>query len=300
MAEKLSASDDKVVHLNSRKAKGAKSSGGAARKPRLIPAKHETKPRGRPAKAAEPRAASAQPTDADVRAHQQDRLIALHTKHRAVDNRLEVVMATVADIKLEKKEVRAAIQNAGFPLALYDEAYSELKLKTSRIDLEEKERIRGLIREALGLPAGPQASLLDGLPDAARAEVFWEDVGFREGVNGEPANAEKAGVPPENVQHYLQGHGKASEHNARGLKGLDAPEPKRDAEPLVSAEDAPFWNDFPVDKAMWTLDQRMKFRKWFEGLGPDDDVEIEHAGALQMFDELEGAESPEDEVSEFS
>jgi hypothetical protein len=162
-----------------------------------------------------------QPTDAEIRQGQQDRLIALHTRHRAVDNRLEVAKAAMSDIALEKKEVRAAIQNAGFPLATYDEAYSELRLKTKKTDLIAKEKIRGLIREALGLPAGPQAELdLAGVPEAARPALHWRGVGYQQALLGEFADPQRDGVPPEAVQEYMAGFGDVTKINARGLKSL--------------------------------------------------------------------------------
>ena len=294
MANRLQDTTNNVVKLGAtRKAKGAKSSGGAPRKPRLVTPAHEEKPKIREPKPVAVTGSSA-PSDAEQRAHQQDKLVALHTKHRAVDNRMDVVKAALQEINLEKKQIRAAIENAGFPLKLYDEAYDELKLKTKRVDLEAKEKIRGLIREALGLPAGPQASLLDKLPDAGKAAVHWANIGFRDCINGEAADPVKAGCPPENTQDYLTGHGDASAVHARGIKQLAEEPVKPSAEPLITAE-APltgdFWTLWPESLDEWTEGQRAAFTGWFNQLDPNVDVDIAHVGALAMFDELVLAEA---------
>lgn len=299
MAAKLESDGKNVVHLSTRKAKGAKSTGGRARKPRLIPAKHEDAPKRSGPKPET--VIGVQPTDAELRRNMQDKLIGLHSKHRTIDNRLEVALAAISDIKLEKKEVRAAIENSGFPLSLYDEAYKELKLKTARIDLEQKEQIRGLIREALGLPAGPQPSLLDKLPEAAKPAVYWDDIGFREGMAGDAPDEKKAHVPPENLQDYLKGHGRASERHAQGIKTLakEMAEPKRDAKPLVDIE-APFWAEYPAELKDWQISHRATFRAWFEKLTPEDEVDLDHPGAEAFFDQLETEAHPSSDAEEFT
>jgi hypothetical protein len=230
VARKLADTQGATIHqLPVRKARGAKSSGG--RKPAAV-----SKPK--PGESRPAAAKKTQPTDAEIRQGQQDRLIALHTRHRAVDNRLEVAKAAMSDIALEKKEVRAAIQNAGFPLATYDEAYSELRLKTKKTDLIAKEKIRGLIREALGLPAGPQAELdLAGVPEAARPALHWRGVGYQQALLGEFADPQRDGVPPEAVQEYMAGFGDVTKINARGLKSLKEEAPAAPPPPLFVGED---------------------------------------------------------------
>lgn len=287
MAAKLTESNNKVVALRPGKARGA---GGAKRsgKPvnRLKPAAHEAKPKRSVAKT--------QPSDADIRRNMQDRLLALHTQHRTVDNRLDVAKAAIADIALEKKEIRAAIQNAGFPLALYDEGYNELKLKTKTVDLVQKEAIRGLIREALGLPAGPQPSLLDALPEAAKPAAYWNEVGYREALVtfADPA---AAGCPPENNQDYMAGYHECQEKIGQGIKTLAKEAPKPSAAPLIPAENeaagdggsggaAPTWEGFDNDPDQWTVEQQEAFKAWFDGLAPDAEVDITHPGVEAAFD----------------
>lgn len=290
--------DAKVVRLPPRKAKGAKSSGGRKPPNRLKPKPGEAAPQAARAPKPAPAAPTPrpQPTDAEIRRNQQDRLIALHGKHRAIDNRIAVAQAAVDELRGEKKEVRASIQGAGFPLQVYDEAYRELKLKTKRRDLDEKERLRGLIREALGLPCGPQPELaLEGVPDAARPALHWHGVGYQAALDGLFSDPARDGVPPEHLQDYQQGFSEVMARNAQGLKDLDAhplipPAP----DPLFIGQTpkppAPFYADWPLDLAEWSDEQRAEFKVWFDGLALDADVDIDHAAAEQLFDEL--AEPP--------
>lgn len=305
MAEKLTPSQ------------GAGGQKRSSRPPKRLKAKpHEAPPR-RSSPAA---AAAAQPTDAQIRQGQQDRLVALHGRHRAVDNRLAVAREAVSVIALEKKEIRAGIQNAGFPLALYDEAYGELKLKTKRTDLEQKEEIRGLIREALGLPCGPQPRLeLEGVPDAARPTIHWEGVGYQAGIGGETSDPTRDGCPPENLQDYMRGYSQAMARNGAGIKALKAdarapkippaPAPQMVGETTAQAEareaargtpapdplGQPDWTGYDPDPALWSEPQREAFNTWFDGLAVDADVTIEHPGVAIAFDRRAEAESGPEE-----
>jgi hypothetical protein len=281
VAEKLTTA---TVHkLPTAKARNAKSSGGKAKPSRMKAPAHA------------PKATPTEPKAADHRQHKIDVLIALTAKHSATDNRIAVHKSASDELSLERKEVRTAILNAGFPLEIFDERYKKLQLKTARTNLEEQEKIRDLISEAFGLPLGSQPSLLDKLPEAARAAEHWSNVGFREGVMGNGADPVKAGVPPENTQDYLKGHGDSSAVNARGLKTLATPAPKAPA--ATPAAEAPFWATWSADPSKWPQGDRKRFRDWYASLGPEDDVEIEHKGAESYFDQLE---SEADQGPEFA
>lgn len=339
--------DANVVHLSPRKAKGA---GGQKRKGpstnRMKPKAHEEKPKrqtaaqkaaeaafkanpppavadnvpGTPAPAPAPAAKkiTAQPTDADIRRDLQDKLVALHGRHRAIDNRLAVAEAAASEIRGEKKELRAAIQNAGFPLATYDEAYKKLALKTKRTDLESQEKMRALIFEALGLPVGPQPELnLTGLPEAAKPAVYWEETGYKAAIGNEFSDVERDGVPPENVQDYMQGYARGTAVNARGIGKLETgpTEPATElqlppasipgaelregvkeqlegnsAPELSPSNGQPDWSDFSTDPADWSNEQTALFRSWYDGLDPTEDVDIQHDGVTAAFDALVEAE----------
>lgn len=310
MAAKLQSDNATNVHvLAPRKAKGA---GGQKRKG---PSTNRTKPRPGESRPATTKKAG-QPTDAEIRANQQDRLIALHTQHRTIENREAVAGEAMSEIRGQKKLIRAAIQNAGFPLELYDEADKKLKLKTKRTDLEARERIRGLIHEAFGLPVGPQPELaLEGVPEAARPALHWETIGYQQGIDGLFADPERDGVPPENLQDYMRGFESVTRRNAAGIKALKADPPKGAAAPPLmvgekpekaaakqAAKDAaatveyaekamtrgeiPAWNGFPDDPNLWTDGQKDVFTRWAEALDPTAEVDLVHAGAIAFFDEL--------------
>lgn len=315
MASKLADTQGATVHqLQPRKAKGA---GGQKRKG---PSINRSKPRAGESKPAA--RVAAQPSEADIRRDQQDRLVALHTKHRTVENREAVASEALSEIRGDKKLIRAAIQNAGFPLALYDEANKKLKLKTKKTDLEQQERLRGLIFEAFGLPVGPQPELaLEGVPEAARPALHWEGVGYTACISGEFADGERDGVPPENLQDYMKGFSQGTARNAAGIKKLaaDPPAAAEAAPPLMVGEDAakaavkyaeaaiakgkqPAWNGFPTDPDAWTEGHAACFEGWFKSLDPADEVDVLHVGAAAMFDRLveaeqsgtPGAEAPDD------
>lgn len=309
MAAKLEAQTSATVHqLKPRKAKGA---GGQKRKGastgRLKPREGESKP-------AAVRKAG-QPSDADIRSGLQDRLIALHTQHRTAENREAVASEALSEIRGDKKLIRAAIQNAGFPLELYDEANKKLKLKTKRTDLEERERIRGLIHEAFGLPVGPQPELaLEGIPEAARPALHWESFGYQQGIDGLFADPARDNVPPENLQDYMRGFESVTRRNAAGMKSLSADPAPAAAPPLMvgeqpskgaakqAAKDAaatvtyaeqaiakgevPAWNGFPEDPDLWTHGQKDVFTIWAEALDPNVEIDLTHVGAIAMFDQL--------------
>lgn len=310
MAAKLQ--ETATVHqLKPRKAKGA---GGQKRKG---PSTGRLKPRPGESKPAIP----AQPSDADIRREKQDRLIALHLQHRTLENREAVAGEAISEIRGDRKLVRTAIQNAGFPLEIYDDANKKLKLKTKKIDLEQQEKIRALIFEAFGLPVGPQPELaLKDVPEAAKPGLHWESAGYFASISGEFADPERDGVPPENLQDYMRGFHSGTARNASGIKALKAETPASDAPPLMVGEDPqkaaakqarkdaeaavaegeqPTWEGFPDDPDLWTAGQIDVFTGWFDALDPADEVDLTHPGAIAMFDRLADAgEEPAPEAFE--
>ncbi len=310
MAPRLQPNDDsKVVHLKPRKAKGA---GGQKRKG---PSTTRLKPTA--SAPAAPRKPKGHPSDAEVRANMQDRVVALHHKLRAVENREAVANDALGDIRTEKKQARAAIGNI-VPLELYDEAAKKLKLKTNKVDLQERERLRALIHEAFGLPAGPVAELdFAKVPEAAKPALYWEDVGYRVMIDGTQfADPQRDGVPPENVQDYMRGCEKATRKIGEGMKRIAADPPIEVAPPLMvgekpdkaaakkAAKDAAAdvgivgndaspadpWAVFDNDPDQWSESQWATFKAWYEGLDPEEDVDITHPGVEIAFDrELEAA-----------
>lgn len=159
-------------------------------------------------------------------------IVGYTAQHRGVDAELAVMKEEVKALNQRKKQIRTAIQTAGMPLALFDESYDDAG--TSRVDLDLKEKLRRIVREAHGLMVEAQGELLDGLPEGAKGAVYWEAQGYQDGIGGKFANAGAADCPPEHKQDYLRGHANAMEINAKGIKAV-ASAPKPDAAP--AAED---------------------------------------------------------------
>lgn len=208
MAESL-GDDPKVVKMPTRAAKGAGKS-----KPRKPAA--EAKARIPAAKGEKPRLTSAS-QEAKLREALQLQLIGLRSKHTKVDLEIEAIREKLKEKGEEKKIIRSAIETAGMPLALFDEAYSDAK--TSRVDLEKKERLRSIVREAYGLAAGPQQNFLDRLPEAVKPSVYWEAEGYRCGIGILDPN-EWPKPPGEHRNDFERGLNSASSRNAAGIKQL--------------------------------------------------------------------------------
>lgn len=215
MAEKLGDDANKVVQLPARAARGAGKSKPTKPGTQLKPDESEREAKG----------GNGPPTDAEIRANLQDRLIALTAKHRAVDNKIDVIKAELDEVNGEKKEIRTAIENSGFRLDLFDEGYSVLRQRTKRIDLEAKEKMRDLMWEAWGLPRnGAQPDLLKGVPKAAKPAVYWEAQGYQAGITGDgcgPEDLKTWNVPPGNETDFTRGWHMAMERNSKGLKRLE-------------------------------------------------------------------------------
>jgi hypothetical protein len=157
--------------------------------------------------------------DAALRAQLRDKRDVLAHKHRLVDNRIEVVKATLKELMDERKEVRAGIELTGLPLALFDEAYSDAR--KSRVDLEEKERLRKDARDLFALPSSPaEKPLLDGVPAAAREETYWDAMGYQAGKAGLD-NTPPSGCPPERHQAYMKAWERAQTEIIMAMKRVD-------------------------------------------------------------------------------
>lgn len=211
MADKLGESA--TIHkLPTRAAKGAGKS-----KPRKSAA--QSKPRipvGKAGLRAKPRDAS---DERKLREALQLQLIGLRSKHTRIDVEMDVLREKLKEKNEERKIIRAAIETAGMPLKLFDEAYDDGK--TSRVDLDRKERLRAIVREAFGEPAGPQQDFIadDKTPEAVKPGVYWESEGYRCGIAGlDPDKLPKP--PPEHIQDFQRGINAATSRNAEGLKAL--------------------------------------------------------------------------------
>ena len=303
MAPRASAT---VHKLTPRKARGAKSTGGK-----------KAASRGKPRPGA--KEIPAQPSDAQLRRDRQDRMLALDHQIKTTENKITIAQEALTDLRTLKKQQRAAL-GAFYPLELYDDARADAARKTEKVDLVLREKQRAEIREAFGLPAGPQAELdLQLQPIPARTATHWYDVGAKDCSDDKFADANAAGVPPEHVQDYLRGHADRQAQIAAGLKGLKEDEAKKPNLPpplmvgqkgpatgdAVANEEtadttaalggdgiagAPQWDDWPADPQAWSADQRDQFEAWYTTLGPDDEVDVKHAGAAAMFDILLAAE----------
>ncbi len=217
MADKLG--DDNVTQFPARAAKGAGNS-----KPRKPAA--EAKPRipvGRAGVRARPKSPD---DERALRDALQLQLVGLRSKHTAVDQKIAGKREEIRELNETRKVIRAAIETAGMPLALFDEAYEDGK--TSRVDLARKEASRSIVREAYGLPVGTQGELFTGeekTPEAAKPAIYWEAEGYRCGIAGlDPENMPKP--PPEHVTDFQRGINQATSRNAEGLTAVKKAEGK--------------------------------------------------------------------------
>jgi ribosome modulation factor len=210
-----------VTQFPTRAAKGAGKSKPAKPAAKLKPAV----PAGRPQLKSEDK----------LRESLKLQIVGYTAQHRGCDEQLAVLKEEVKAINQRKKQIRTAIQTAGMPLKLFDESYEDAG--TSRVDLERKEKLRRIVREAHGLMVEAQADLLEKLPEGARGAVYWEAQGYQDGIAGKFADAGAADCPPEHKNDYLRGHGNAMEINAKGIKAVKA------AEAASSGKDVPGQTD---------------------------------------------------------
>lgn len=218
MAKTLGAKGgDNVTKLPARAARGAGKSKPAAEPKRMKP----TMPKAKETPAA---AATAQPeTQADrdrkLRENLQARLVGLRSNHNSIVAAEDALKAELRDLNAKKKEIRAAVQQCGVPLSVFDEALADAE--ATRVDLKAKEKARDLLREAFGLVTLTQPDLLENLPEAAKPGVYWEAQGYQDGIAGKFCEV-PAGCPPENEPDYRRGFDNAMEANAKGIQALDA------------------------------------------------------------------------------
>ena len=134
------------------------------------------------------------------------------------DMRIDVIKEQLKDMLSEKRQVRSAIEGTGILLKHYDEAKEDALL--TRVDLEEKERLRAEARDIFSVPTGVTKSLFDGIPDAAREQAHWDDMGYRAGLAGgerEPPST----CPPERRPDYRTGYDRAQTEMASAVKRTD-------------------------------------------------------------------------------
>jgi hypothetical protein len=208
MAGKLGG--DNVTQLPTRAARGAGKSKPRAAPPKVRPAI----PVGRAGVRANP---SSVGQEKALREALQLQLIGLRSKHTQVDQKMDAKRAELKELNETRKMIRAAIEKAGMPLALFDEAYEDGK--TSRVDLQRKEASRFIIREAYGVPIGRQGELFgdDKKPELVRSAEYWEAEGYRAGISIlDPEDMPKP--PPEHITDFQRGVNSATSRNAAGLK----------------------------------------------------------------------------------
>lgn len=211
MAEKLTGrAGATVTQLPTRAARGA---GSSRPKPKTVELKSSAPP------APKPRPLSQAERDAQIRAANLDRRRILAADERKLDMRIDVIKEQLKDMLSEKRQVRSAIEGTGILLKHYDEAKEDALL--TRVDLEEKERLRAEARDIFSVPTGVAKSLFDGIPDAAREQAHWDDMGYRAGLAGgerEPPST----CPPERKPDYRTGYDRAQTEMASAIKRTDA------------------------------------------------------------------------------
>lgn len=247
------------------------------------------------------------PTDAQIVEHRKEVLAALTAKHREVDNRIDVQQARVdtkqqavdaekaklQEIRSERAQVRAAIHGlapGGYPMDEFDRSYTDMRLKTSVIDIEQRERYRNEIREVHGQPtyAQMELDLERPRPEGGNVLVLWRSRGYQDGIMGLACDPQAAECPPEAIQEYNAGWGDGQAVVGRGIKQLEAPLPP--APKAGEVEGAPDWTDWPVDNTQWSAEQKERFADFYEGVPPDVTPLIKHAGAAAEFARLDALE----------
>lgn len=263
------AAPSNVTKLPTRAARGAGKSKPTEPKVKLKPAV----PPGRPQLKSEDK----------LRESLKLQIVGYTAQHRGVDAELAVLKEQVKSLNQRKKQIRSAILTAGMPLALFDESYDDAG--TSRVDLELKEKLRRIVREAHGLMVVQQGDLLEKLPEGARGAVYWEAQGYQDGIGGKFAEKPKD-CPGEHVQDYLRGHANAMEINAKGIEAVK----KADAAPKdVAGQTDPIPEDDDSDRDE-DDDQTDPEKAVAEGAEPvDQDAGVPETGAP----ELDGAPSTE-------
>lgn len=217
MAKTLGAKGgDNVTKLPARAARGAGKSKPSANPKRMKPAIPNEKKT--PAAAATAQPETQADRDRKLRENLQARLVGLRSNHNSIVAAEEALKAELRELTAKKKEIRAAVQQCGVPLSVFDEALGDAE--ATRVDLKAKEKARDLIREAYGLVTLTQPDLLDNLPEAAKPGVYWEAQGYQDGIAGKFCEI-PAGCPPENEPDYRRGFDNAMEANAKGIKALD-------------------------------------------------------------------------------
>lgn len=210
MAEKLTGrAGATVTQLPTRAARGA---GKSRPSTKTVELKSSAPP------APKPRPLSQAERDAQIRAANLDRRRILAADERKLDMRIDVIKEQLKDMLSERRQVRSAIEGTGILLKHYDEAKEDALL--TRVDLEEKERLRAEARDIFSVPTGVAKSLFDGIPDAAREQAHWDDMGYRAGLAGgerEPPST----CPPERKPDYRTGYDRAQTEMASAIKRTD-------------------------------------------------------------------------------
>lgn len=200
------APPNNVTKLPTRAAKGAGKSKPSAPAPKL----KSPIPPGRPALKSEEK----------LRESLKLQIIGYTAQHRNVDEMLAVLAEEVKTLNGQKKQIRTAIRTAGMPLELFDESYKDQG--TSRVDLDRKEKLRAIVREAHGLMVQAQGDLLDKVPEGERGAVYWEAQGYQDAIAGKFSDEGLKDCPPDHHQAYLKGHHNGTAANAAGIKAVQA------------------------------------------------------------------------------
>jgi hypothetical protein len=267
-----------VTHLPTRAAKGA---GG---KPR------STEGRLRPG----PHQSGADRSPAQQEKDMQEKQAAFTAMHRALDTKIDAAMSVADALKGERKDLRSAIHNAGFPMELWDEGYAKVKLKTKKSDLVVLERMRGLMWRGWALPYGEEPDMFKGVPEAARAGPYWFYEGYQAGILGEACVAPE-GMPGENLPDFTKGWGVGQTMIAAGMKAnaVDAMKAKLPAGEGMVRPDWDGWDG--TDHHAWSDEQKAQFDTWFAALEGDvepQDVPDQVLARIAYLDDQ--AEEPEE------
>lgn len=138
-------------------------------------------------------------------------------------------------IKAERKllnVIRDAYANDGFSLAALDERLKNEGKNRRAVQAYENERFE--VGEDLGQANYQQQDLFDAMPEAARDEVYWSDLGYQIGIEGREPKL-PADMPSQFTQVFMKRYHAAQEKLAWAMAPDVNPDKHTPADPLIDA-----------------------------------------------------------------
>lgn len=269
---------------------------------RTIPEKAETPELGHNSKAVEPPIDEEQ-LKASIAEQRQAKFIKYFRDLQKADIAIEDVSAVLREKRSIRKEITAKITSLGYAMEDVERAMTDAESNT--IDIERRERARAEMREALGVPAGPQADLFGAfsgrsVPEAARDGLLAEAEGFKAALMGLPAS-----VPSQfsgAMQDWLRGWHKGQDRSIKAIELAEQAEVEaiaaRKAKEQEAAEaEAEAERKAEAERELTPQEQKKKDAEVLaklQALSSDDEEEDQYEDDEGDDDELETASGDEE------